>query len=103
MSAFLTYNAFQQKGIAQCRCGEIGIHDGFKIRCLRAWRFKSAYRYHILYDKASTKVGALLYLEIGKRCLRGGGRNACPISPPNRYHILRQSLNESWGFVVSGV
>lgn len=26
--------------------GEIGIHDGFKIRCLRACRFKSGRWYH---------------------------------------------------------
>lgn len=36
----------------------------------------------IFNDKASTSVGALLYLESRKRCLRCSGRNACPISPP---------------------
>ncbi|CAH7345550.1 hypothetical protein VCHA57P527_210004 [Vibrio chagasii] len=37
-------------------------------------------------DKASTQVGALLYLESGKRCLRGSGSNACPTSQILMFH-----------------
>ena len=48
MNVLRTYNPLILEQVAQLsRCGEIGIHDGFKIRCLRAWRFKSAHRYQI--------------------------------------------------------
>lgn len=62
---FLPYNGQPSKGhTPRCRCGEIGRHDGFKIRFLREWRFKSAHRYH--YSERSLIRAAFRRFEVLK-------------------------------------
>ncbi len=61
--------------------GEIGIHDGFKIRFLREWRFKSALGHQISEESLNRKIGAFFVLP--NKVKQRPANTTCNNSPQN--------------------